>query len=89
MEKVRLYSGNSARSFDESLADLVDVVVLLELVALLLRAVAADGRHVDHAHAELHERPALHGDVEVGDVAQREVHEAVDLLVRVLALEVL
>lgn len=39
------------------------LVILLELVALLLRAVAPDGRDVEHALAELNERPALDRDV--------------------------
>lgn len=51
------------------------VVVALELVPLLLAAVAADGRHVEHAVAELHERAALHRQVQVRNVAQAEVDE--------------
>jgi hypothetical protein len=51
-------------------ADVVLDVVLLVLVALLGGGVAADGRDVDHAVAELDEGAALDGDVEVGDVVQ-------------------
>lgn len=40
-------------------------VVLLKLIALLLAAVAPDGRHIDHAVAELNKGAALDGDVNV------------------------
>lgn len=55
--------------------DAVLEVVLLEGEALLEVRVAADGRDVDHAVAELDEGAALDGDVEVGDVVQDEVDE--------------
>ena len=60
---------------DHRLADSGPLVEPLELVALLLRAVAPDGGHVDHAVAELDERPPLDRDVEVGDVAEDKVDE--------------
>lgn len=63
-------------------ADLVHLVVGVEVLALLRRGVPADGRDVDHAVAELEEGTTLDGDLEVGDVVQDEAHE---LLVAVLA----
>ena len=62
------------------------LIILLELVALLLGAVAADGADVDHAVAELDEGAALDRDVEVGDVAEDEVDEFFEV---VLAQELL
>lgn len=67
---------------DEVAADVVDLVVGLEGLALLVGGVAADGGDVDHAVAELDKGAALDGDVEVGDVVEGEADE---LLVLVLA----
>lgn len=64
-----------AQLADERLADLVDLVVGLVVVALLRARVPADRRHVDHAVAELDEGAALDGDVQVGNVVQDEGHE--------------
>ena len=50
-------------------------VIRLKVRPLLLAAVAPDGRDVEHAAAELYERAALDGDVQVGHVAQHEVDE--------------
>lgn len=71
---------------DHRLAHSRPLVEPLELVALLLRAVAADRAHVEHAIAELDERAALDRDVEVGDVAQDEIDELFQI---VLAEELL
>lgn len=60
---------------DKRLADLVHLIVRLVVVALLDARVAADGRDVDHAVAELDKGAALDGDVEVSDVVQAEVDE--------------
>ena len=61
-------------------------VAPLELIALLLAAVAPDGADVEHAVAELHEGAALDWDVEVGDVDEDEVDELLELgLAQVLA----
>jgi hypothetical protein len=65
------------------------LVVLLKLVALLLAAVAADGRHVHHARAELDERAALDGDVQVRDVVQDEVDEALEVVLAKVLLQAL
>lgn len=66
---------------DKGGPDAVLEVVLLKGEALLEIRVAADGGDVDHAVAELDERAALDGDVEVGDVVQDEVDELLVLLV--------
>ncbi len=51
------------------------LVIALKLVALLLAAVAPDGRHVEHAVAELEERAALDRDVQVRNVVQHKVDQ--------------
>lgn len=53
-------------------------VILLKLIALLLAAIAADGRHVEHAIAELNEGAALYGDVQVSDVVQHKIDELLE-----------
>lgn len=60
---------------DKGLADLVDLVVGLVVVALLDACVAPHGRDVDHAVAELDKGAALDGHVEVGNVVQAKVDE--------------
>lgn len=65
---------------DKQLAHAVLLVVFFVLVALGDARVAADGRDVDHAVAELDEGAALDGDVEVGDVVQHEAHQLLVLL---------
>mmetsp|Transcript_1729 Transcript_1729/g.6659 ORF Transcript_1729/g.6659 Transcript_1729/m.6659 type:complete len:229 (+) Transcript_1729:110-796(+) len=53
---------------DHGGSDVVFLVVLLEGVALFARAVAADGRDVEHALAELDEGAALDGERDLGHV---------------------
>mmetsp|Transcript_2252 Transcript_2252/g.14943 ORF Transcript_2252/g.14943 Transcript_2252/m.14943 type:complete len:319 (-) Transcript_2252:494-1450(-) len=55
------------------------LVVRFERVSFFLAAVPADGRHVQHPVSKLHERPALGGDVQVGDVVQDEVDQRLKL----------
>jgi hypothetical protein len=58
---------------DHGGADVVLDVVGLVVVAFLDRGVAANGRDVDHAVAELDKGAALDGDVEVGNVVEDPV----------------
>jgi hypothetical protein len=58
---------------DHGGAYVVLFVVGFVFVAFVARGVAADGRYVDHAVAELDEGAAFDGDVEVGDVVQDPV----------------
>ena len=64
----------------ELLAHTVLFVILLKIVPLLDAGVAANGRHINHAVAELDEGAALDGDVQVGDVMQDEAHQLLVLL---------
>ncbi len=63
------------KSRDKLLPDLGVLVVVLELEALLVARVTANGADVDHAVAELDKGSALDGDVEVGNVVQAKVDE--------------
>ena len=69
-----------AQLLDKGLAHAVLDVVLLVRIALGGARVTADGRHVDHAVAELDKGAALDGDVQVGDVVQHEAHQLLVLL---------
>jgi hypothetical protein len=62
------------------LPHLVHLVVRLKLLPLVIAGIPTNWRHVDHAVAELQERAALDGDVEVGDVVQDEVDQLLVLL---------
>ncbi len=61
-------------------AHLVLVVVLEEVKTLLLARVTANGADIDHAVAELDERAALDGDVQVGNVVEDERGQLLVLL---------
>lgn len=86
MARARRAAG-SERARRAAGADLVLEVELLEVVTLLAAAVAPDGRHVEHALAELNERATLHRDVQVGKVAQDPVDELLELLLAQVVLE--
>lgn len=62
------------------LPNLVLLVVALVLVPLVDARVSPDRAHVDHAVAELHKGASLHGQVEVGNVVQDELHQPLVLV---------
>lgn len=64
----------------ELLPHMMLVVVCIEIVALLLRTIPADGTDVEHARAILDESPSLYGDVEMREVDQTEVDEPLQLV---------
>ena len=70
----------SPKRLNEGFAHAGSLVELLELIALLLRAVAPDWAHVNHAVAELDEGAALDRDVEISDVVQDEVDESLETI---------
>mmetsp|Transcript_93130 Transcript_93130/g.266026 ORF Transcript_93130/g.266026 Transcript_93130/m.266026 type:complete len:280 (+) Transcript_93130:318-1157(+) len=72
--KLSLHRGHHRR------ANVVLAVINLERVALLLRAVAADGAHVEHAGAELDERAALARQRDVGEVLQHPVDQPLQVV---------
>lgn len=65
-----------AQARNHLLAHAVLAVVRMERVALVARALAPDRAHVQHAVAELDEGAALHRQLQLGQVAQHEVDEA-------------
>ena len=67
----------------------VNVIILFEGVSLFLVAIPSDWRHVDHAVAELNESPSLHGDVDVGKVAEDPVDQALDVVFAEIFLQAL
>ena len=67
---------------NERLPNLVLQIILLILIPLLHRGITTNGRDIDHAIPELHERPSLDRDVEVRDIVE---HEPNQLLVAVFS----
>lgn len=65
------------------LSHMVFLVVNAESITLLLRTIATHRADVDHSRAELNERSALHRNIEFTKVAEAEVDELVQLLIRV------
>jgi len=51
------------------------LIIALILVPLLDRRVPANGTNINHAIAELDEGAPLHGDIQIGDIMQDEVHQ--------------
>lgn len=66
---------------DELLAQTTLQIILFKLVALSVRAVTADGRHVDHTIAELDKGATLLGNIHISNVAQDKVDQLVVLLI--------
>eukprot|EP00353_Schmidingerella_taraikaensis_P017146 CAMPEP_0185603994 /NCGR_PEP_ID=MMETSP0436-20130131/2960_1 /TAXON_ID=626734 ORGANISM="Favella taraikaensis, Strain Fe Narragansett Bay" /NCGR_SAMPLE_ID=MMETSP0436 /ASSEMBLY_ACC=CAM_ASM_000390 /LENGTH=145 /DNA_ID=CAMNT_0028234701 /DNA_START=351 /DNA_END=789 /DNA_ORIENTATION=+ len=74
---------------DEGLAHERRLVVLLELVALRLGAVAANRAHIDHSVAELNESATLDRNVEICDVVKAEVDESLQVVFTQVQVEAL
>ena len=68
------------KNCDEPLSDLVGQVKLFIVISLLLAAIAADGRYIQHAIAELYEGASLDWNVQIGYIMQAEVNEGLNAL---------